>query len=58
VIAIVAHHDCAGNPVPEDSHCEQVKKAIKVIQSWNLPARVMGVWVNNSWQVEKIDIAE
>ena len=27
-VAIVGHHDCAGNPAPKDDQIEQIKKAI------------------------------
>lgn len=55
IVAVVAHHDCAGNPVPKDEHIKQVHKAIDLINSWNLPVKVIGVWVNENWKVEAID---
>jgi len=54
IIAIVGHYDCAGNPVSEEEHLIQIKKAIAIVRRWNLPAEVIGLWVNENWKVELI----
>lgn len=54
VIAIAAHDDCAGNPVSESEHKAQIEECVNLIASWNLGVRVLGLWVNNSWQVELV----
>lgn len=54
VIVVVAHHDCAGNPVSKERHLEHLADAIKRVRTWNLPARLLGVWVNEDWAVEVI----
>jgi len=36
VIAVVGHHDCAGNPVSKEEHLEQIKKCIEVVASWGI----------------------
>ena len=55
IIVIAAHHDCAGNPVSDDIHKSQTLNAIEIIESWNLNVtRIIGLWVNNQWQVEVI----
>ena len=53
-IAIVGHHDCAGNPVSKDQHLEHLSKAVDTVKSWSLPARILGLWVNERWEVEVI----
>ncbi|OEG00147.1 hypothetical protein BHF71_05965 [Vulcanibacillus modesticaldus] len=53
-IAIVGHYDCAGNPVDEKIHIQQIREAIKVIQSWDLDVNVIGLWINQDWQVEEV----
>lgn len=59
VIAIAAHHQCAGNPVSDDEHKEQIRAACAIVAQWGFPARIIGLWVNEWWQVEKIaDSAE
>ncbi len=55
IVAVVAHHDCAGNPVDKEEHLRQVHKSIDLIKSWNLPVKTTGLWVNENWQVEAID---
>jgi carbonic anhydrase len=54
VIVVSGHHDCAGNPVSKEEHIEQIRKSIGIIKSWNFPAKVFGVWVDDQWQVEQI----
>ncbi len=54
LIAIVAHHDCAGNPVQKETQYEQVKLALKNLSGWNYPVQLIGLWVNENWEVEPI----
>ena len=58
LIAVAGHHSCAGNPVSKEEHIEQIKKSIDTIKSWNLSAKIIGLWVNDKWQVEQVGIAE
>ena len=51
LIVVSGHHDCAGNPVSEDEHISQIRKGVDVISSWNLDAKVIGVWVDGSWNI-------
>ncbi|MEN9978793.1 MAG: carbonic anhydrase [candidate division WOR-3 bacterium] len=52
LVAIIAHHDCAGNPVDEQTQRRQLERAIRRVESWGLGVRVVGLWVNEQWQVE------
>ncbi len=54
LIAIAAHHGCAGNPVSDEEHLAQVRAACQVVAGWGLPVRIIGLWVNEWWQVELI----
>ncbi len=54
LIVISAHYDCAGNPVSDEEHISQVKKGVEVVNSWNLGVKVIGVWVDNSWNVNAV----
>lgn len=55
-VLIVAHHDCAGNPVSKEEHIKQVKECIKRIHSWKLPLnKIIGVWINDNWSIEVIE---
>jgi len=56
-IAIAAHHDCAGNPVPKSEQLAQLKKATSLLkEKYSLPIR--SLWVNENWQVEEINSAD
>lgn len=59
-LAIVGHHDCAGNPVSKEEQLNQIRRAVQVIYSWNLKAiqKVIGLWVDDSWKIEVVDISE
>jgi len=54
VVAIVGHHDCAGNPVSKSEHERHVDDAVSLVKSWNLPVQVIGLWIGESWQAERI----
>lgn len=53
-IAIVGHHDCAGNPVGEELQVAHIARAIKTVESWGLNVNVVGLWVDENWKVNKI----
>lgn len=53
-IAVVAHHDCAGNPVSEKVHRDQVLTAITRVSKRHPDAEVIGLWVDRNWTVERI----
>ena len=53
-IAIVAHHDCAGNPVPEDKQREQLDLAARFVAAQCPGVRVLGLWIGADWTVEKV----
>ena len=54
LIVVSGHYDCAGNPVSNEEHLEQIKQGVDVINSWNLGAKVIGVWVDENWTVNQI----
>ena len=58
LIAIVGHHDCAGNPVDKSVHLTQIRAAIKTIESWRYDAQVVGLWVDGRWLVQEITAKE
>jgi hypothetical protein len=53
-IAIAGHHGCAGNPVSPAEHLADIKMAMQIVSSWNLPVQVTGLWVNEWGSVEVI----
>ena len=54
LIVISGHSDCAGNPISDEVHISQIKKGVEVISSWNTGAKVIGVWIDNFWNVNVI----
>lgn len=55
-VVVSGHHDCAGNPVSRERHIEDIKKAVDTVESWEGMdgIQVIGVWVNEDWQVEPV----
>jgi hypothetical protein len=51
---IVGHHDCRGNPVDIVTHHSQIQKSVDRLKSIFPDHEVIGLWVNNQWQVEII----
>jgi hypothetical protein len=52
IIMVSGHHDCAGNPVSKQEHMVQIKGAVSTIESWKMPVKVIGAWVNENWELE------
>jgi hypothetical protein len=58
IIAVVGHYDCAGNPGDKSHHYVQIRKALQEISLWKLPAKIIGLYVNDNWQVEEVVVEE
>ncbi len=54
LIVFSGHYNCAANPVSDEEHIEFIKKGVEAISSWNLGVKVIGVWVDDSWNVNTI----
>jgi len=48
LVAVVGHHDCAGNPAGKETQLEQILAAIRTVESWNLEVRVIGLRVDEN----------
>lgn len=55
LVALCGHYDCAGNPVPPEVHREQIGEGVRLLRSWDLGADVIGLWINERWQVELVE---
>jgi hypothetical protein len=53
-IEIVAHYDCAGNPVGKDEQMRQLAASIRAVEAWDFKVPVRGVWVDDQWQVHRV----
>ena len=54
LIVVSGHYDCAGNPVSKEVHISQIKTDVESISSWGLDAKVVGVWVDDSWNINPV----
>ena len=53
-IAIVAHYDCAGNPISDEEQKKLLKKSVAFLSDKYINISVCGLWVNENGNVEKI----
>jgi len=51
-VALVIHHDCAGNPLEKDGQFLQLRKALGFLGSTVRSVPVIGLWVGEDWSVE------
>lgn len=50
-IAIVGHHDCAGNPTDKKTQTKYILSAVKTVRSWGFDVQITGLWVDENWRV-------
>ncbi|MBU1702249.1 MAG: hypothetical protein KJ970_08985 [Candidatus Eisenbacteria bacterium] len=50
-VAVVGHHDCAGNPAPKEEQLEQIAQSIRFIKQRFNSIQVIGLWVDENWDV-------
>lgn len=53
-LAVVGHFDCAGNPADRENQIEQIKKALAFLRREYRRPEMVGLWVNENWEVEEI----
>jgi carbonic anhydrase len=53
-IAVVAHHDCAGNPVADETQREEVVTAVGRLSHLYPNAQVIGLWLDEQWNVVQV----
>ena len=54
VVALAGHHDCAANAADKEEHVEQILEGVRVLLSYGLNARVLGLWLNEWHSVELV----
>ena len=55
-VAVIGHHDCAGNPASKDEQITHIQKAAAFIRSRYPHAEVIGVWIDENQQIEEIGV--
>jgi hypothetical protein len=53
-IALVAHHDCAGNPVDDVLQKTQLKNAVDHFKRRYPGQEVIGLWLGRNWSIEEV----
>jgi len=53
-IAVVAHHDCAGNPADEKRQISQLQEAINFLATRFAHVEITGLWVGSDFSVREI----
>ena len=54
IVAVVGHHDCAGNPTDKETQLRQISNAVRTVESWDFEVRVVGLWVDEKWEVREV----
>lgn len=57
-IAVVAHHDCAGNPKPEEDQLEDLAESAKILRARYPGLPVITLWVGKEGTVTEPDLAD
>lgn len=50
-VAVVGHHDCAGNPALKDAQISQTKRAIEFIHQQYAGIEIIGLWIDENWKI-------
>ena len=51
---VVGHHDCRGNPIDQQAHRKEITAAVKRLKPLWPKQAIIGLWVNDQWQVEPV----
>ena len=54
VVALCGHHDCAANNADHDEHVEQIREGVRVLMSYRLNVRLLGLWLNEWGAIELV----
>ena len=53
-IGIVAHYDCAGNPLEKSEQMNQLNSAIEYLKEKYPKTEIIGLWVDSEWKTEQV----
>ena len=54
LVAVVAHYDCAGNPLSREEQERQLIAAVDFLRQRYPGVTILGLWVNELWEVEEL----
>jgi hypothetical protein len=49
-VAVVAHDDCAGNPLPKERQLAQLSAAVGCLRARHPNVPVIGLWLGDDWR--------
>jgi len=55
-IAIIAHHDCAGNPVTDSEQRQQLKECLETLAKRYPNMALLGLWLDGNWTIHEYTI--
>ena len=55
IVAIAGHFGCAAFAADREQHAAAIRSAMEGVRGWGLPVQVVGLWVNDHWQIEQIE---
>ncbi len=55
LVAIVGHHDCAGNPSPKETQLTQINNATAILRKLHPKIKIIGLWVDANWIVHPLE---
>jgi len=53
-IAVIGHHDCAGNPACEEEQLLHTREAVAMLRKKYPDLEIIGLWVDENWDVSEI----
>ena len=53
-IAIVGHHDCAGNPAGQHDQIAHIQKAMEFLRQHHADLEMVGLWVDRNWEIHEV----
>lgn len=53
-IAVIGHHDCAGNPVSEAEQRLHTREAVMMLREEFPGIEIIGLWVDENWEVSEV----
>jgi carbonic anhydrase len=57
-IAVVGHHDCAGNPAPKEDQLNHIRSALRFfLRQWE-GVETVGLWVDSRWEVHEVPMED
>ena len=53
-IAVVGHHDCAGNPSSREDQYKHIHESVEYLKSTYPDMEIIGLWVDDKWEVNQV----